>query len=57
MVNTFSMDYCTAIYYAVIGNHLDIVKLLVQKGGKKTINDTDWDGLTPLHNAAMLGYM
>ena len=56
-VNAMSGDYCTALYYAVLGNHMEIVKQLVNKGGNQTINETDWDGLTPLHNAALLGLM
>ena len=57
LVNAFSYDYCTALYYAVVKRDLDIVKLLIEKGAKKTINDCDWGGLTPLHTAAMGGFM
>ena len=57
LVNEFSNDYCTALYYAVVSGFMDIIKLLLEKGGKKTINDTDWEGSTPLHCAAMTGSM
>ena len=57
LVNDLSADYCTALYYAVVGGYLDIIKLLLQRGGKRTINDTDWGGLTPLHLSAMSGSM
>ncbi len=57
LVNDLSSDNCTALYYAVLGGHKDIVKLLLQRGGKQTINSSDDEGLTALHNAALCGFM
>ena len=51
LVNTLNDDYCTALYYAVVGQSPDIIKLLLDKGGKKTINETDWGEQTALHIA------
>ena len=52
-MNDLSWDECTALYYTVLGGHVDIVKLLLQRGGKKTIHSTDNDGLSPLHNSVL----
>ena len=57
LVNDLSSDNCTALYYAVLGGHIDIVNLLLERGGKQTINSTDDDGLSALHNAALCGFM
>ena len=54
LVNQFSADYCTALYYAVIAYHTDIIKLLLEKGAKEAINAQDWDGKTALHMAASM---
>ena len=53
MVNDLSWDDCTALYYTVLGGHIDIVKLLLQHGGDKTVNNTDFDGTSPLHNSVI----
>ena len=59
LVNELSADNCTALYYAVcVGNltaNLEVVKLLLEKGAKKTINEQDYKGQTPLHMAAISG--
>ena len=57
LVNDLSGDECTALYYAVLMNGLDNVKLLVERGAKMTINSADGDGLTALHQAAVCGYL
>ena len=54
LVNQFSADYCTALYYAVIAYHTEIIKLLLEKGAKEAINAQDWDGNTALHMAAAM---
>ena len=53
LVNDLSWDECTALYYTVLGGNVEIVKLLLERGGKKTINSTDIDGLSPLHNSVL----
>ena len=55
LVNAFSGDYCTALHLAVVGQFIDIVKLLLEKGAKKVINEGDWDSQTALHNAVLTG--
>ena len=55
LINQFNDDYCTPLYCAVVGGYIDIIKHLLEKGAKKTINETDWGGQTPLHIAAMSG--
>ena len=59
LVNELSADNCTALYYAVcVGNlaaNLEVAKLLLEKGAKKTINEQDYKGQTPLHMAAISG--
>ena len=53
MINDLSWDECTALYYTVLGGNVDIVKLLLERGGKKTVNSTDIDGMSPLHNSVI----
>ena len=53
LVNDLSWDDCTALYYTVLGGHVDIVKLLLQRGGKNTILSTDHEGMSPLHNSVL----
>ena len=55
LINEFNDDYCTALYYAVTAQCIDAIKMLLDKGGRKTINETDWGGQTSLHIAAMSG--
>ena len=54
LVNQFSADYCTALYYAAISYHTDVIKLLLENGAKEAINAPDWDGNTALHMAASM---
>ena len=39
----------------VVGQFVEIVKLLLGKGAKKVINEGDWDSQTPLHCAVLTG--
>ena len=59
LVNQLSADNCTALYYAVSTGtsdvNLDIAKMLLENGAKETINETDFNGQTPLHIAALNG--
>ena len=55
LVNELSADNCTALYYAVTVGNLEVSKLLMEKGGKKTINEADYNGQTALHMAALTG--
>lgn len=55
LVCAFSGDYCTALHLAVAGQSIDIVKLLLEKGAKKVINEGDWDSQTALHSAVLTG--
>ena len=55
LVNAVSGDYCTALHLAVVGQFVEIVKLLLEKGAKKVINEGDWDSQTPLHSAVLTG--
>ena len=52
-----SGDYCSSLYYAVLGGHVDICRMLMERGAVQSINETDWNGMAPLHNAAQLGHM
>lgn len=54
-INQLSDDYCTPLYYAVLGNHANIVAELIQ--AKATVNDPDCEGTTPLHGAAQFGLL
>ena len=56
-VNAMSADYCSALYYAVLGKHIEIADMLLARGASQTINDVDWNGSTPLHQAAQLKHM
>merc|ERR1712117_478091 len=53
LVNELSADNCTALYYAVTVGNLEVSKLLLENGGKKTINEADYNGQTALHMAAL----
>ena len=55
LVNAVSGDYNTALHLAVVGQFIDIVKLLLESGAKKVINEGDWDSQTALHNAVLTG--
>ena len=59
LVNQLSADNCTALYYAVCTGssevNLDIAKMLLENGGKETIDAMDFNGQTPLHIAALNG--
>ena len=57
LVNDLSEDCCTALYYAVLGGYIDIVHVLIQRGGKTTIDSADNFGATALHNAGMCGLL
>jgi ankyrin repeat protein len=48
--NRASQDGATPLHRAVIGNHADIIALLVSKGAR--INQADVNGMTALHYAA-----
>ena len=41
-MNQFSADYCTALYYAAISYHTDVIKLLLENGAKEAINAPDF---------------
>ena len=45
----------TALIIAVKQNHLDIVKLLLEKGGAN-VNVTNDEGVSPLMKSACIGY-
>lgn len=55
LVNAVSGDYNTALHLAVVGQFIDIVKLLLESGAKKVINEGDWDSQTALHSAVLTG--
>ena len=55
LVCAFSGDYSTALHLAVAGQSIDIVKLLLEKGAKKVVNEGDWDSQTALHTAVLTG--
>ena len=55
LVNAVSGDYNTALHLAVVGQFIDIVKLLLERGAKKVINEGDWDSQTALHTAVLTG--
>ena len=56
LVNELSADNCTALYYACCVGNQEVSKILLEKGGKKTINEQDYDnGQTALHMAIMSG--
>ncbi|TRY62668.1 hypothetical protein TCAL_04635 [Tigriopus californicus] len=54
-INQLSDDCCTPLYYAVLGNHANIVADLIH--AKATVNDSDCEGTTPLHGAAQFGLL
>ena len=49
------MNGATSIYIAAQNGHLDVLKLLVQKGGTVKINA--YDGMSCLHAAAQCGHL
>ena len=55
LVNELSADNCTALYYACCIGNQEVAKILVEKGGKKTINEQDENGQIALHMAIMSG--
>ena len=56
LVNELSADNCTALYYACCVGNQEVSKILLEKGGKKTINEQDYEnGQTALHMAIMSG--
>merc|ERR1712223_928963 len=55
LVCAFSGDYCTPLHLAVVGQFIGIIKLLLEKGAKKVINEGDWDSQTALHSAVLTG--
>ena len=59
LVNELSGDNCSALYYSIcvgnIASNLEVAKLLLEKGAKKTIDEQDYNGQTSLHMAALNG--
>ena len=55
LVNELGGDNCTALYYAASAGNQEVAKILLEKGGKKTIDVQDSNGQTALHLAIMTG--
>ena len=55
LVNELGGDNCTALYYAASAGNQEVAKILLEKGGKKTIDAQDNNGQTALHLAIMTG--
>ena len=55
LVNELGGDNCTALYYAACAGNQEVAKILLEKGGKKTIDVQDSNGQTALHLAIMTG--
>ena len=54
-IDARDFDEVTPLQYAVLGGHLEIVKLLCES--KTQIDTSDKDGSSPLHYASMHGYL
>jgi len=51
--DSLSEDNCTPVYYAVLGKHYGIVKLLIDQNCD--IQQADLEGTSPLHGSVMVG--
>lgn len=55
LVNSQNSEYRTALHFACCMGSIDIAKILLDKGGKKTIDAQDENGQTALFLAIMTG--